>query len=223
MIIKGNLHTDELMQAVIAKPTLHTERRMSHVFVLFAPQYHKPLFLTDVAINIDPDLLAKKDIIQNAIDLFRCVHSGQVPKVAILSAVETVTQKLPSTLDATALCKMAERGQIRGGVLDGPLAFDNAISKKAAELKSINSEVAGDADILVVPNIEAGNILYKQMRFLSNIQGIGIVLGAKIPIVLTSRAEDNLISRKASCLLSLCYIHHKSFLLPPFKMGEIYN
>lgn len=189
-LMKGKLHTDELMEAVIDKEKgLRTGRRMSHVFVLDVPSYPKPLFLTDAAINIKPTLMEKKDIVQNAIDLFQALKLG-TPKVAILSAVETVNEKLPSTLDATALCKMAERGQIVGGILDGPLAFDNAISKEAASIKGLHSEVAGDADILVVPDIESGNMLYKQLRYFSGVQGAGIVLGAKVPIILTSRAGD---------------------------------
>ena len=203
-LMKGKLHTDELMEAVIDKEKgLRTGRRMSHVFVLDVPSYPKPLFLTDAAINIRPTLMDKKDIVQNAIDLFQAIKLG-TPKVAILSAVEVVNEKLPSTLDATALCKMAERGQITGGVLDGPLAFDNAISMEAANIKGLHSEVAGNADILVVPDIESGNMLYKQLRYFSGAQGAGIVLGAKVPIILTSRASDAE-SRVVSCALALLY------------------
>lgn len=204
-LMKGKLHTDELMEAVIDRETgLRTGRRMSHVFVLDVPSYPKPLFLTDSAINIHPTLMEKKDITQNAIDLFRTLGLGK-PKVAILSAVETVNEKLPSTLDATALCKMAERGQITGGILDGPLAFDNAVSREAAALKDIHSAVAGDADILVVPDIESGNMLYKQLRYFSGVQGAGIVMGAKVPIILTSRAGDAE-NRTISCALALLYL-----------------
>lgn len=207
-LMKGKLHTDELMEAVVDKDSgLRTGRRMSHVFILDVPRYSKPLFLTDSAINIKPDLMDKKDIVQNAIDLFTTLELG-TPKVAILSAVETVTEKIPSTIDATALCKMAERGQITGGVLDGPLAFDNAISKEAAQIKGIVSPVAGDADILVVPDIESGNMLYKQLRYFSGAQGAGIVLGAKVPIILTSRAGDAE-SRVISCALALLYARKK--------------
>jgi phosphotransacetylase len=207
-IMKGNLHTEELMGAVVKKQTgLRTSRRMSHVFVLDVPSYPKPLFLTDAAINIKPTLMDKKDIVQNAIDLFTTLGLG-VPKVAILSAVETVTQKIPSTLDATALCKMAERGQIAGGIVDGPLAFDNAISFEAAAIKGIHSLVAGDADILVVPDIESGNMLYKELRYFSGVHGAGIVLGAKVPIILTSRAGDAE-NRVVSCALALLYARTK--------------
>ncbi len=203
-LMKGKLSTDELMLPIVDKlKGLRTGRRMSHVFVLNVPRYPKPLFLTDAAININPNLMEKKDIVQNAIDLFHALGMG-IPKVAVLSAVEYVTEKIPSTLDATALCKMAERGQITGGILDGPLAFDNAISKEAAEIKGLHSEVAGNADILVAPDIESGNILYKELRYFSGAQGAGIVLGAKVPIILTSRAGDaeNRVVSSALALLS---------------------
>lgn len=207
-LMKGKIHTDELMEAVVNKDYgLRTGRRMSHVFVLDVPCYPKPLFLTDSAINIRPNLMDKKDIVQNAIDLFTTLGLGN-PKVAILSAVETVTEKIPSTIDATALCKMAEREQITGGIIDGPLAFDNAISKEAAQIKGIVSSVAGDADILVVPDIESGNMLYKQLRYFSGAQGAGIVLGARVPIILTSRAGDTE-SRVVSCALALLYARQK--------------
>jgi len=203
-LMKGKLHTDELMEAVVDKEKgLRTGRRISHVFMLDVPSYPKPLFLTDTAINIQPGLMDKKDIVQNAIDLFIALGLG-TPKVAILSAVETVSEKIPSTIDATALCKMAERGQITGGILDGPLAFDNAISREAAAIKDIHSPVAGDADILVVPDIESGNMLYKQLRYFSGVQGSGIVLGAQVPIILTSRASDAE-SRISSCALASIY------------------
>lgn len=202
-LMKGELDTDELMAAVINKVDgLRTGRRMSHVFALDVPTYHKPLFLTDAVVNIKPNLSAKKDIVQNAIDLFIALNRG-TPKVAVVSAVETVNEAIPSTLDATALCKMAERGQITGGLLDGPLGFDNAISKEAADAKGIISQVAGDADIIVVPDIESGNMLYKQIRYLFEVEGAGIVLGAKVPIVLTSRAVGKGETRLASCALAL--------------------
>jgi len=203
-LMKGKLHTDELMEAVVAKECgLRTDRRMSHVFIMDVPNYPKPLFLTDAALNIHPTLMGKKDIVQNAIDLFRILGFG-TPKVALLAAVETVSENMPSTIEAAALCKMAERGQITGGILDGPLAFDNAVSKESAVIKGIISEVAGDADILVVPDIESGNMLYKESRFLTGSDGAGIVLGAKVPIILTSRAGDNE-SRQASSALALVY------------------
>ncbi|MDB2415217.1 bifunctional enoyl-CoA hydratase/phosphate acetyltransferase [Rickettsiales bacterium] len=210
-LMKGKLHTDELMLVVLDKEKgLRTGRRMSHVFVLDVPSYPKPLFLTDAAINIKPGLMEKKDIVQNAIDLFTTLGLG-TPKVAILSAVEMVTEKIPSTLDATALCKMAERGQITDGIVDGPLAFDNAISHEAAKIKGIVSDVAGDADILVAPDIESGNMLYKQLRYFSGAQGAGIVLGAKVPIILTSRAGDAE-SRVVSSALVLLYARAKIIL-----------
>ena len=207
-LMKGKLATEELMEAVVDKEKgLRTGRRMSHVFVLDVPSYPKPLFLTDAAINIKPNLMEKKDIVQNAIDLFQALKLG-TPKVAILSAVETVNEKIPSTLDATALCKMAERGQITGGILDGPLAFDNAVSREASAVKGIHSPVAGDADILVVPDVESGNMLYKQLRYFSGVQGAGIVLGAKVPIILTSRAGDAE-NRVVSSALALLYARTK--------------
>lgn len=207
-LMKGKLATEELMEACMAKETgLRTGRRMSHVFLLDVPSYPKPLLLTDAAINIAPTLMEKKDIVQNAVDLFHSLGLG-TPKVAILAAVETVNEKMPATLDATALCKMAERGQITGCQIDGPLAFDNAVSLEAATIKGIHSEVAGRADILVAPDIESGNMLYKQLRYFSGVQGAGIVLGAKVPIILTSRAGDAQ-SRIASCALGLAYARHR--------------
>jgi phosphate acetyltransferase len=204
--MKGSLHTDELMHAVTAGATgLRTARRLSHVFVMDVPTYAETLFLTDAAINIFPDLDAKRDIVQNAIDLFTQVGLG-TPRVAILSAVETVTTKIPSTIDAAALCKMADRGQITGGVLDGPLAFDNAIDPEAARIKGIRSEVAGRAQILVVPDLEAGNMLAKNLTFLANADAAGIVLGARVPIILTSRA-DSVRTRMASCAVAMLYAH----------------
>jgi phosphate acetyltransferase len=204
LLMKGSLHTDELMRAVTSSKTgLRTERRISHVFVMDVPTYPEPLFITDAAINIFPDLDAKRDIIQNAIDLFTQTGLG-TPRVAILSAVETVTSKIPSTIEAAALCKMAERGQITGGVLDGPLAFDNAIDPQAAKIKGIQSAVAGKAQILVVPDLEAGNMLAKNLAFLAQADGAGIVLGARVPIILTSRA-DNVRTRMASCAVAVLY------------------
>jgi phosphate acetyltransferase len=198
LLMKGCLHTDELMRAVTSAATgLRTARRISHVFVVDVPSHAEPLFITDAAINIFPDLDAKRDIIQNAIDLFTLVGLG-TPRVAILSAVETVTTKIPSTIEAAALCKMADRGQITGGLLDGPLAFDNAIDVEAAKIKGIKSQVAGRAQILVVPDLEAGNMLAKNLIFLAKADSAGLVLGARVPIILTSRA-DSVRSRMASC------------------------
>lgn len=203
-LMKGKLHTQEFMAPIVAhEGGLRTERRMSHVFVVDVPNYHKPMFITDAALNIQPNLAAKRDIVQNAIDLFVALDMG-TPKVAIVSAVETVDEKIPSTLDATALCKMAQRGQITGGLLDGPLGLDNALSREAADTKGIVSEVAGDADILIVPDVEAGNMLYKQLRYLSGEEGAGIVLGARVPVILTSRSAAGT-ARKASCALALVY------------------
>jgi phosphate acetyltransferase len=205
-LMKGSLHTDELMAEVVRKEGgLRTERRISHVFIMDVPTYAKPLAVTDAAINISPDLETKVDIVQNAIEMAHAL-GRELPKVAILSAVETVTPKIPSTIDAAALCKMAERSQITGGLLDGPLAFDNAISKEAAAIKRIRSEVAGDADILVVPDLEAGNMLAKQLSFLANADAAGIVLGARVPIMLTSRA-DTVRARTASCAVAVLLAH----------------
>ena len=204
LLMKGSLHTDELMREVASSKTgLRTARRISHVFIMDVPTYSETLFITDAAINIFPDLEAKRDIIQNVIDLFTQVGLGS-PRVAILSAVETVTPKIPSTIDAAALCKMAERGQITGGVLDGPLAFDNAIDLEAAKIKGIKSEVAGRAQILVVPDLEAGNMLAKNLTFLAKADAAGIVLGARVPIILTSRA-NSVRSRTASCAAAVLY------------------
>jgi phosphate acetyltransferase len=204
LLMKGSLHTDELMREVASSKTgLRTARRISHVFIMDVPTYPETLFITDAAINIFPDLDAKRDIIQNAIDLYTQIGLG-VPRVAILSAVETVTSKIPSTIDAAALCKMAERGQIVGGLLDGPLAFDNAIDPEAARMKGIKSEVAGRAQILVVPDLEAGNMLAKNLTFLAKADAAGIVLGARVPIVLTSRA-DSVRTRMASCAVAVLF------------------
>jgi phosphate acetyltransferase len=206
LLMKGSLHTDELMRAVTSGTTgLRTARRISHVFIMDVPTHSDTLFITDAAINIFPDLEVKRDIVQNAIDLYTQIGLG-TPRVAILSAVETVTTKIPSTIDAAALCKMADRGQITGGVLDGPLAFDNAISPEAAEIKGIKSPVAGRAQILVVPDLEAGNMLAKNLTFLSRADAAGIVLGARVPIILTSRA-DSVRSRMASCGVAVLYAH----------------
>ncbi len=207
-LMKGSLHSDELLGAVTDRDKgLRTERRISHVFAMAVPTYEQPLFITDAAVNIFPDLDAKRDIVQNVIDLALALN--QDPKVAILSAVETVTTKIPSTIDAAALCKMAERGQITGGKLDGPLAFDNAISPEAARIKGIVSPVAGQANILVVPDLEAGNMLAKNLTFLGNADAAGIVLGARVPIVLTSRA-DTPRARMASCAVAALFAEYQA-------------
>ena len=214
-LMKGSLHSDELLGAVVNSQTgLRTERRVSHVFVLDVPRYPKPLLITDAAINVSPDIEAKVDIVQNAINLAHALGIDR-PKVAILSAVETVMPKLRSSMDAAALSKMADRGQITGGLVDGPLAFDNAVSLAAARTKGIQSEVAGDADILVVPDLESGNMLAKQLEYLGGAQAAGLVMGAKVPIVLTSRA-DSAHSRIASCAIALLLIAHqlKSLAVP---------
>ena len=200
-LMKGSLHSDELLHAALSSAGgLRTERRVSHVFAMEVPAYPKPLFITDAAVNIEPDLLAKRDIVQNAIDLLHALGIAE-PKVAILAAVETVNPAMRATIDAAALCKMADRGQISGGMLDGPLAFDNAISADAARSKGIRSPVAGLADILLVPDLEAGNMLAKQLQYLAGARAAGIVLGLKVPIVLTSRA-DNAEARMASCAIA---------------------
>ena len=204
LLMKGALHTDELMAEVVRRDTgLRTDRRVSHVFVMDVPTYHKPLMITDAAVNIFPTLDDKRDIVQNVVDFARALGIER-PKVAILSAVETVTTKIPSTIDAAALCKMADRGQIQGAILDGPLAFDNAISAEAARTKGITSMVAGDLDIALVPDLEAGNMLAKNLTFLSRADAAGIVLGARVPIILTSRA-DNQRTRMASCGVAALY------------------
>jgi phosphate acetyltransferase len=204
LLMKGSLHTDELMRAVTASATgLRTARRISHVFIMDVPSYPETLFIADAAINIAPDLDAKRDIVQNTIDLFVQVGLG-TPRVAILSAVETVTTKIPSTIEAAALCKMAERGQITGGMLDGPLAFDNAIDPQAAETKGIRSAVAGRAQILIVPDLEAGNMLAKNLTFMLKADAAGLVLGARVPVILTSRA-DSVRTRLASCAAAVLY------------------
>ena len=205
ILMKGSLHTDELLHAVLCRPALRTGRRMSHVFRFDVPMYPKPLMVTDAALNIRPSLTEKVDIISNAIELAHILGIEQ-PKSAILSAVETVNPDIPSTLDAAVLCKMADRGQIKGGILDGPLAFDNAISLQAARIKNISSPVAGDADILVCPDLESGNMLAKQLEYLAGATGSGLVLGARVPIALTSRA-DGPATRVASALLALLAAH----------------
>ena len=207
-LMKGALHTDEVMSAAVDKATgLRTERRMSHVFVLDVPRYSKPLLITDAAINIYPDLQCKADIVQNAIELAHAI-GVDLPKVAILSAIETVYPKIPSTVEAAALCKMADRGQITGGLLDGPLAFDNAISTRAAKAKGIISDVAGEADILVAPDLEAGNMIAKQLMYLAGADSAGLVLGARVPIMLTSRADGTL-SRLVSAALAQLLVHDR--------------
>lgn len=215
LLMKGSLHTDELMRAVTdSKTGLRTARRISHVFIMDVPSHPDTLIITDAAVNIFPDLDAKRDIVQNAIDLFNAISSGP-PRVAILSAVETVTSKIPSTIEAAALCKMADRGQITGGLLDGPLAFDNAIDPEAARIKGIKSEVAGRAQILVVPDLEAGNMLAKNLSFMAKADAAGLVLGARVPVVLTSRA-DSVRTRMASCAVAVLYAdaRRRAALLP---------
>ncbi len=205
-IMKGSLHTDELMHAVIANRALRTKRRLSHVFRFDVPMYDKPLLLTDAALNIHPSLEEKADIVQNAIVLAHAL-GDPCPNVAILAAVETVNIKMQSTIDAAALCKMADRGQITGARLDGPLAFDNAVSMEAVRIKGIHSDVAGNADILVVPDLESGNMLAKQLEYLAGATTCGVVLGARVPIALTSRA-DGADARVGSVVLALLMAHH---------------
>jgi phosphotransacetylase len=201
-LMKGSLHTDELMHEVVrAEQGLRTGRRISHVYALDVPMYPKPLLISDGAINVTPDLAAKRDILQNAIDLAHAIGIP-MPRVAILAAVETVNPRMPSTIDAAALCKMVDRGQITGAIVDGPLAFDNAISAIAAARKGIVSPVAGHAHILIAPDLEAGNMLAKQLQYLSDAQAGGLVMGARVPIILTSRADGSL-ARVASCALAL--------------------
>jgi phosphotransacetylase len=213
VLMKGSLHTDELLSAVVARETgLRTGRRISHVFIMDVPTYHKVLVVTDAAINMAPTLEDKADICQNAIDLFISLGRAK-PKVAILAAVETINSKMPATIDAAALCKMADRKQITGGILDGPLAFDNAISSEAARIKGIDSPVAGDPDILLAPDLEAGNILAKQLIFLANADSAGLVLGTRVPIILTSRA-DSVRSRIASCAVAVLVAHARRQAAP---------
>ena len=213
MIMKGSLHTDELLAAIVGCPALRTGRRMSHVFRFEVPLYHKALLITDAAINIAPTLEEKADIVQNAID-FAHIMGTACPKVAILAAVETVHSKLPATIDAAALCKMADRGQIKGGLLDGPLAFDNAISPEAVRIKGIHSPVAGDADIVLAPDLESGNMLAKQLEYLGGADGAGIMLGARVPVALTSRA-DNELARTTSALLCVLVAQYQDSLKKP--------
>lgn len=207
-IMKGSLHTDELLRAVLAQRDLRTGRRLSHIFRFDVPMYNKPLFITDSAINIKPNLADKADIIQNAIDFVRVLNNQEKPKVAILAAVETVMPHMPSTIDAAVLCKMADRQQITGGLLDGPLAFDNAISMDSVRIKGISSEVAGQADILAVPDLESGNMIAKQLEYLAGASGSGLVLGARVPIALTSRADGPMV-RVASAVLMLLAAHEQ--------------
>jgi phosphate acetyltransferase len=205
-LMKGSLHTDELMSEVVKKETgLRTASRISHIFILDVPTYPRPLFLTDAGINIYPDLEDKVHIVNNAVGLAHALGI-ETPKVAILSAVETINPKIPSTTEAASLCKMADRGQITGAILDGPLAFDNAISKEAAAIKGIQSDVAGQADILVVPDLEAGNMLAKQLNYLIDADAAGIVAGARVPIILTSRA-DSAKARLASCAVAAAVVN----------------
>jgi phosphotransacetylase/acyl dehydratase len=209
LLMKGLLHTDELLHAVLAPDSgLHTGRRLSHVYLMDVPSYPRPLLVTDTAVNIAPDIEQKRDIVQNAIDLAH-IMGIETPRVALLSAVETIDPKLRSTLDAAALCKMADRGQITGGLLDGPLAFDNAVSPAAAAEKGIVSRVAGQADILVVPDLEAGNILAKQLTFLAGADAAGVVVGARVPIILTSRADGER-TRMASCAVAVLIAHSRA-------------
>jgi phosphate acetyltransferase/phosphate butyryltransferase len=208
ILMKGSLHTDEFMTEILARGTgIRTDRRISHVFIMRVESYPRFLFITDAAINIEPDLITKRDICQNAIDLCQALGIPH-PKVAILSAVETITPEIRSTVDAAALCKMADRGQIRGGILDGPLAFDNAISLEAADTKGIISKVAGSPDILLVPDLESGNMLAKQLTYLAAASSAGIVMGARVPIVLTSRA-DEAPGRLASAAIASLLAHRR--------------
>ncbi len=206
-LMKGSLHTDEFMMPILAEEKLRTERRMSHIFVIDTPLYPRPLFVTDAAINIYPNLSDKRDIVQNAVDLAHALGNPS-PHVAILSAIETVTEKIRSTIDAAALCKMADRGQITGAVIDGPLAFDNAVSEEAATSKGIVSPVAGRADIFVVPDIEAGNMLAKQLEYLAGADVAGVVMGARVPIILTSRADKSMV-RLGSCAIALLWARYR--------------
>lgn len=206
MLMKGSLHTDELMGAIVGCAALRTKRRISHCYLMQTPAYPRPFIVTDAAINIAPNVEEKADIVRNAIELAHAIGVKQ-PKVALLAAVETVNPSMPATVDAAVLCKMADRGQITGAILDGPLAFDNAVSMAAARIKGIASEVAGQADILVVPDLESGNMLAKQLEYLGGAASAGVVLGAKLPIILTSRADSHE-TRIASCALALLLAHH---------------
>jgi phosphate acetyltransferase len=209
-IMKGSLHSDELLGAILRPEAgLRTARRLSHAYLMHIASYPKPFIITDAAVNIAPDLSAKADIVQNAVDLWHVLYGDALPRVAVLAAVETVNPRMMATLDAAALCKMAERRQITGCLIDGPLAFDNAVSKEAAHEKGIISDVAGDADILLVPDIEAGNMLAKQLSFFGHAEAAGIVLGARVPIMLTSRA-DNEQARLLSCAIAVRLAHARS-------------
>lgn len=212
LLMKGSLHTGELLSAVVARKTgLRTAGRISHVFIMDIPTYHKILIVTDAAINISPSLEDKKDICQNAIDLAESLGL-RTPKVAILAAMDAVSSKVPATVDAAALCKMADRRQIRGGILDGPLAFDNAIDKQIAETKGIYSAVAGDPDIMLVPDLESGNMLAKQLTFYGGADSAGLALGARVPIILTSRT-DSFRARIASCAVAMLVVHARREVL----------
>jgi len=210
-LMNGCIHPDEFMGAIVREEKLRTARRMSHVFIIDVPGYPRPLFVTDAGINIYPTLEEKVDIVQNAIDLAH-VLGLELPRVAILSAVETVSSKIKSTIDAAALCKMADRKQITGAILDGPLAFDNAVSEAAAKTKGIVSPVAGHADILVVPDLEAGNMLARQLEYLGGAEVSGIVVGARVPIILTSSADKTL-ARLSSCAVAVLVARHKEIPL----------
>lgn len=208
-LMKGSLHTDEMMHYVVKKDSgLRTSRRISHAFVMAIEQYHKPFIVTDAAINISPNLMTKRDIVQNAVDLFHAFKENCTPKVAVLSAVETINPEMTSTIDAACLAKMSERGQITGAIVDGPFAYDNVLSLHAAEAKKIHSPVVGDVDIFLVPNIEAGNILAKQLILINDAASAGIILGATVPIILTSRS-DGVQSRIGSCAVALLMAHAK--------------
>ena len=218
ILMKGSLHTDELLQEVLQRDTgIRTERRLSHCFLMAVPTYARPFILTDAAINIGPDLVAKRDICQNAIDIALAM-GVEKPKLAVLAAVESVNPSMPATLDAAALCKMADRGQIKGAILDGPLAFDNAVDEEAASTKGIVSPVAGKADVLLVPDLEAGNMLAKQLTFMARAEAAGIVAGAQVPIVLTSRA-DSVRTRLASCALAVLLVKAKGEGMVGRKVG----
>lgn len=202
-LLKGGLHSDEILRAIITKRSLLTERRISHAYVMEIPNYHKPLVISDAAVNIAPDLAVKADIVQNAIHLWTALFGDErLPKVAILAAVEMINPNMQATIDAACLCKMSDRGQITGGIIDGPLAFDNAINKEAAKSKGIISDVAGDPDIIIPPNLESANIMAKELTFLANAEAAGIILGARIPIILTSRA-DSIQTKLMSCALAI--------------------
>jgi len=202
-ILKGGLHTDEILHAVIIKRSLMTERRISHAYLMEIPTYHKPVIISDAAVNIAPDLSVKIDIVQNSIFLWTALFgTSRLPKVALLAAVEMVNPNMQATIDAACLCKMSDRGQIKGGILDGPLAFDNAINLEAAKSKGIISDVAGDPDIIIPPNLESANIMAKELTFLANAKAAGIILGARVPIILTSRA-DSLETKLMSCALAV--------------------